>query len=145
MSSSCFVPYKKDALDIPAHYMRFVIWQPRSVVLSRHFTFSFLQQRNWPTQYSKNIAYSRAKIKKMFASRTRPTVTKRCDSKYFLVWFVTILFFWLPEVLILFQNFVRNWFTHLNEQNPLLDFEGIRFVNERSLFWREKIPLPTDP
>jgi hypothetical protein len=34
------------------------------VVLSRHFTFSLLQQRNGPTQYSKNIAYSRAKIKK---------------------------------------------------------------------------------
>ena len=31
--------------------------------------------------------------------------------------------------------YVRNWFTLLNEQNPLLDFEGTRFVNERSLFW----------
>ena len=36
--------------------------------------------------------------------------------------------------------YVRSWFTHLNEQNPLLDFEGIRFVNERSLFWRGKNP-----
>ena len=26
--------------------------------------------------------------------------------------------------------YVRNWFTLLNEQNPLLDFEGTRFVNE---------------
>ena len=26
--------------------------------------------------------------------------------------------------------YVRNWFTLLNEQNPLLDFEGTRFVKE---------------
>ena len=25
--------------------------------------------------------------------------------------------------------YVRNWFTLLNEQNPLLDFEGTRFIN----------------
>ena len=36
--------------------------------------------------------------------------------------------------------YVRNWFTLLNEQNPLLDLEGTRFVNEK-----KKIPLPTDP
>ena len=40
--------------------------------------------------------------------------------------------------------YVRNWFTLLNEQNPLLDFEGTRFVNERSLFWKKKsLYLPT--
>ena len=26
--------------------------------------------------------------------------------------------------------YVRNWFTLLNEKNPLLDFEGTRFANE---------------
>jgi hypothetical protein len=43
--------------------------------------------------------------------------------------------------------YVWNWFTLLNEQNPLLNFEGTRFVNERSLFWKKKkyIHLPTDP
>ena len=42
--------------------------------------------------------------------------------------------------------YVRNWFTLLNEQNPLFDFEGSRFVNERSLFSKKKKnPLPTDP
>jgi hypothetical protein len=29
--------------------------------------------------------------------------------------------------------YVRNWFTLLNEQNLLLDFEGTRFVNEQSI------------
>ena len=41
---------------------------------------------------------------------------------------------------------VQNWFTLLNEQNPLLDFEGTRFVNESSLFWKKKnisLYLPT--
>ena len=38
--------------------------------------------------------------------------------------------------------YVRNWFTLLNEQNPLLDFEGTRFVNE--LWKKKKSPyLPT--
>ena len=31
--------------------------------------------------------------------------------------------------------YVRNWFTLLNEQNPLLDFEGTRFVSE---LWKKK-------
>jgi hypothetical protein len=39
--------------------------------------------------------------------------------------------------------YVRNWFILLNEQNPLLDFEGTRFVNERSLFWKERKNPPT--
>jgi hypothetical protein len=30
-----------------------------------------------------------------------------------------------------------------NEQNPLLDFEGTRFVNEHSLFWKKKKNPPT--
>ena len=33
--------------------------------------------------------------------------------------------------------YIRSWFTLLNEQNPLFD--------SFSLFWRKKIPLPTDP
>ena len=41
--------------------------------------------------------------------------------------------------------YVQNWFTLLNEQNPLLDFEGTRFVNERSLFWRRKKKSPYLP
>ena len=45
----------------------------------------------------------------MLASRTWPTVRKRCDSKYFFVWFATTFFlvcYWKswPEVPILFQN-----------------------------------------
>ena len=40
--------------------------------------------------------------------------------------------------------YIRNWFTLLNEQNPLLDFEGTRFVNEQSIL-KKKNPLPTDP
>ena len=38
--------------------------------------------------------------------------------------------------------YVRNWFTLLNEQNPLLDFEGTRFVND---LWKitKKTYLPT--
>jgi hypothetical protein len=63
-----------------------------------------------------------------------------------------VIFFWLLEIVtgssdIVPEIYVRNWFTFLNEQNLLLDFEGTRFVNERSLFWKKKkkIPLPTDP
>ena len=37
------------------------------------------------------------------------------------------------------RNYVRNWFTLLNEQNPLLDFEGTRFVNE---LWKKKKKSP---
>ena len=46
----------------------------------------------------------------MFVSRTRPTVRKRCDSKYLFAWFAMIFFFFFgyrkswPEVPILFQN-----------------------------------------
>ena len=40
------------------------------------------------------------------------------------------------------RMYVRNWFTLLNEQNPLLDFEGTRFVND---LWKitKKPYLPT--
>jgi hypothetical protein len=33
----------------------------------------------------------------------------------------------------------------LNEQNPLFDFEGTRFVNEVYFEKKKIIPLPTDP
>jgi hypothetical protein len=36
--------------------------------------------------------------------------------------------------------YVRNWFTLLNEKNPLFDFEGTRFVNE---LWKKKTNPPT--
>ena len=88
---------------------------------------------------------SKTKIKNLFVSCTRPTVRKRCYSKYFFCVICDDFFFvffllpeiW-PEVPICSRNYFRNWFTLLNEQNLLLDFEGTRFVNERSLFWKKK-------
>ena len=57
---------------------------------------------------AKQKTQHKAKIKKLFVSRTQPTVRKRCDSKYFFAWFATTFFFgyrklW-PEVPILFHN-----------------------------------------
>ena len=82
----------------------------------------------------------------MFVSRTQPTVRKRCDSKYFLGDLQWLFFFWLPEIVtrssICSIIYVRNWFTLLNEQNPLLNFEGTRFVNE---LWKEKKKSPYLP
>ena len=82
----------------------------------------------------------------MFVSRTRPTVRKRCDSEYFLCDLRRLFCFdyrksWL-EFRYCSRIYVRNWFTLLNEQNPLLDFEGTRFVND---LWKitKKTYLPT--
>ena len=47
-----------------------------------------------------------------------------CDNFFFgyrMFWYCSIIY-------------VRNWFTLLNEHNPLLDFEGTRFVNECSIW-----------
>jgi hypothetical protein len=72
-------------------------------------------------------------------SRTRPTARKCCDSKKF--WVICDDFFFLvtgnrdQKFLYCSRIYVRNWFTFLNEQNPLLDFEGTRFVNE---LWKKK-------
>ena len=41
--------------------------------------------------------------------------------------------------------YVRNWFTLLNEQNPLFDFEGTRFVNEVYFEKKKKIPPTNRP
>ena len=93
----------------------------------------------------------KAKIKKMFVSRTRPTVRKRCDSNIFLrdlrQLFILVTGNCDQKFRYCSRIYVWNWFTLLNEQNLLLDFEGTRFVNERSLFWKKKkyIHLPTDP
>ena len=64
--------------------------------------------KNTTLNLKKSKYFDRAKIKKLFVSRTRPTVRKHCDSKYYLgdLW----PFFWggyrksWPEVPILFQN-----------------------------------------
>ena len=84
-----------------------------------------------------NLEKTRPKLKKMFVSRTRPTVRKRCDSKYFLGDLQRLFFLVTGNRDQMFRYcsriYVRNWFTLLNEQNLLLDFEGTRFVNERSI------------
>ena len=72
----------------------------------------------------------RPKLKKLFVSRTRLTVRRRCNSKYFFAWFATNFFFFFG-FRYCSRIYVQNWFTLLNEQNPLLDFEGTRFVNEK--------------
>ena len=46
--------------------------------------------------YNLTETTGKAKIKKLFVSRTRLTVRKRCDSKYF--YFIFSSFFWLPEI-----------------------------------------------
>ena len=71
--------------------------------------------------------------------RTRPTVRKCCDSKYFLG-DLRRLFFLVTgnrdrKFRYCSRIYVRKWFTLLNEQNPLLDFEVTRFVNE---LWKKK-------
>ena len=76
----------------------------------------------------------------MFVSRIRLTVRKRCDSKYILGDLRRLFFFLVTgnrdwKFRYCSRIYAWNWFTLLNEQNPLLDFEGTRFVNE---LWREK-------
>ena len=77
-----------------------------------------------------------AKIKKLFVSHTRPTVRKCCDSKYFLGDLRQLFFCFFVtgnrdrKFRYCSRIYAWNWFTLLNEQNPLLDFEGTRFVNE---------------
>ena len=79
----------------------------------------------------------------MFVSCTRPIVRKCCKSNFFFAWIATNFFgggvtgnrdrkFQYHS-----RIYVRNWFTLLNEQNPLLDFEGTRFVNE---LWKKNPP-----
>ena len=77
--------------------------------------------------YSRKCCY-KAKIIKLFASRTRPTVRKRCDSKHFLhdLRRLFFCFFWLPEIVTGSSDIVPE-FTFgtgllLNEQNLLPDF-----------------------
>jgi hypothetical protein len=49
--------------------------------------------------YNLTETTGKAKIKKLFVSRTRLTVRKRCDSKYFLGDLrLFFFFFWLPEI-----------------------------------------------
>ena len=72
-----------------------------------------------------------------------PTVRKRFDSKYFLGDLRRLFFLVTGNRYRKFQYYsriyVRNWFTLLNQQNPLLDFEGTRFVNE---LWKKKKKNP---
>ena len=82
---------------------------------------------------------NKAKIKKIFVSHTRPTVRKRCNvATRNIFWVICDNFFsssfWLPEIVIGSSDIVPE-FTFgtgllINEKNPLLDFEGTRYVNE---------------
>ena len=87
------------------------------------------------TNKTKLKAQHKAKIKKMFVSRTRPTVRKRCDSNIFLRDLRQLFFLVTGNCDQKFRYcsriYVWNWFTLLNEQNLLLNFEGTRFVNEK--------------
>jgi hypothetical protein len=93
-----------------------------------------------PLNFELILTDNKAKILKMCVSRTRPTVRKHfflCDlQRLFFSFLVTgnrdRKFRYCSRI------YVWNWFTLLNEQNPLLEFEGTRFVNECSLFWKKR-------
>ena len=90
---------------------------------------------------SEQNIYYKAKIKKMFVSRTRLTVRKCfwviCDAFFFPFFLVTgnrdRKFRYCSRI------YGWNWFTLLNDQNLLLDFERTRFVNE---LWKKKKKYP---
>jgi hypothetical protein len=70
-------------------------------IYPNHFQRSRYQNK-FPFFMQKNVNFCiiigmRPKLKKLFVSRTRPTVRKRYDSKYFLG-DLQQLFFWLPEI-----------------------------------------------
>ena len=90
-----------------------------------------------------------AKIKKKIVCRTRPTVRKRWLKIFFCMICDDIFLFFVTgnrdrKFRYCSRIYVQNWFTLLNEQNLLLDFEGTRFVNEQSILKKKKSPyLPT--
>ena len=65
---------------------------------------SYFLKQKFPFFMQKNVNFCiiigmRPKLKKLFVSRTRPTVRKRYDSKYFLGDLQRLFFFfWLPEI-----------------------------------------------
>ena len=91
-------------------------------------------------KYIKNY---KVKIKKKKFPRPRSNARKCRDSKKKLRDLRHFIFLGYRKFRYCSRMYVRNWFTLLNEQNRLLDFEGTRFVNERSLFWEKKIYPPT--
>jgi hypothetical protein len=82
----------------------------------------------------------RPKFKKLFVSRTRLTVRRRCNSKYFFAWFATnfFFFFWFP---ILFQN-LRSELVYTFKWTKSI----ARLWRNQICEWKKKkIQLPTDP
>ena len=81
--------------------------------------------------------YTRSKFKKcLFPAPNRPLENVAiqnifwvtCDDFFFVTGNRDRKFRYCSRI------YVRNWFILLNELNPLLDFEGTRFVNERSIW-----------
>ena len=90
----------------------------------------------------------RPKLKNLFPAPERPLENVVTRNIFLLICYDFFFFLVTGNRDWKFQYcsriYVRNWFTLLNEQSPLLDFEGTRFVNERSLFWK-KIPSTYQP
>ena len=74
--------------------------------------FEYWYKDIWHQNVYKNFGFTQAKIKKLFVSRTQPTVRKRWDSKYFLGdlrWlFFLFFFFWLPEIVTGSSDLLQN-------------------------------------
>ena len=87
------------------------------------------------------MATSRAKIKNCLLPAPNRPLENVATRNIFWVICNGFFFFFLVtgnrdrKVWYCSRIYVRNGFTLLNEQNPLLDFEGTRFVNE---LWKKK-------